>query len=196
MTAAQVIGLGEYLNPEFDPATLTVAQLLGVLGYHNIRFPTPYTKPKLVQLFLDEVKPKAAKFKKDRLKKENSAASDDGITDGMTGKPLGGATKVLPLYSYRASSLLLTSFSQGGLPGDSLVHRRMMMNHRLDLIRYGPHFPCHAHAHPNLVFLSRSAVARRRNQALVEHIQLLLAPPCSLQSSRKVNLKKSHPCVR
>lgn len=104
MTAAQVIGLGEYLNPEFDPATLTVAQLLGVLGYHNIRFPTPYTKPKLVQLFLDEVKPKAAKFKKDRLKKENSAASDDGITDGMTGKPLGGATKVLPLYSYRAPS--------------------------------------------------------------------------------------------
>ncbi|KAG1731917.1 Man1-Src1p-C-terminal domain-containing protein [Suillus lakei] len=86
MTAAQVIGLGEYLNPEFDPATLTVAQLLGVLGYHNIRFPTPYTKPKLVQLFLDEVKPKAAK-------KENSAASDDGITDGMTGKPLSGATK-------------------------------------------------------------------------------------------------------
>ncbi|KAG1782455.1 hypothetical protein EV702DRAFT_382598 [Suillus placidus] len=93
MTAAQVIGLGEYLNPEFDPATLTVAQLLGVLGYHNIRFPTPYTKPKLVQLFLDEVKPKAARFKKDRLKKENSAASDDGITDGITGKPLSGATK-------------------------------------------------------------------------------------------------------
>jgi hypothetical protein len=93
MTAAQVIGLGEYLNPEFDPATLTVAQLLGVLGYHNIRFPTPYTKPKLVQLFLDEVKPKAAKFKKDRLKKESSAASDDGITDGITGKPLSGATK-------------------------------------------------------------------------------------------------------
>lgn len=93
MTAAQVIGLGEYLNPEFDPATLTVSQLLGVLGYHNIRFPTPYTKPKLVQLFLDEVKPKAAKFKRDRLKKENSAASDDGITDGMTGKPLSGAAK-------------------------------------------------------------------------------------------------------
>ncbi|OJA21593.1 hypothetical protein AZE42_01679 [Rhizopogon vesiculosus] len=93
LTAAQVISLGEYLNPDFDPATLTVSQLLGVLGYHNIRFPTPYTKPKLVQLFLDEVKPKAAKFKKDRLKKENSIASDDGITDGITGKLLSGATK-------------------------------------------------------------------------------------------------------
>ncbi|KAG2111503.1 Man1-Src1p-C-terminal domain-containing protein [Suillus discolor] len=104
MTAAQVIGLGEYLNPEFDPATLTVAQLLGILGYHNIRFPTPYTKPKLVQLFLDEIKPKAAKFKKDRLKKENSTASDDGITDGITGKPLSGATKVRAWRSSRRVS--------------------------------------------------------------------------------------------
>lgn len=104
MTAAQVIGLGEYLNSEFDPATLTVAQLLGVLGYHNIRSPTPYTKPKLVQLFLDEIKPKAARFKKDRLKKENSTASDDGITDGITGKPLSGATKVRSWYNCCASS--------------------------------------------------------------------------------------------
>jgi len=94
LTAAQVISLGEYLNPDFDPATLTVSQLLGVLGYHNIRFPTPYTKPRLVQLFLDEIRPKTAKFKKDRLKKENSMASDDGITDGVTGKLLSGATRV------------------------------------------------------------------------------------------------------
>lgn len=94
LTAAQVISLGEYLNSDFDPATLTVSQILGVFGYHNIRFPTPYTKPKLVQLFLDEIRPKAAKFKRDRLKKENSLASDDGITDGATGKLLSGATKV------------------------------------------------------------------------------------------------------
>lgn len=94
LTAAQVISLGEYLNSDFDPATLTVSQILGVLGYHNIRYPTPYTKPKLVQLFLDEIRPKAAKFKKDRLKKENSLASDDGITDGVTGKLLSDATKV------------------------------------------------------------------------------------------------------
>jgi hypothetical protein len=94
LTAAQVISLGEYLNPDFDPATLTISQLLGVLGFHNIRFPTPYTKPKLVQIFLDEIRPRAARFKKDRLKKENSIASDDGITDGITGRLLSGATKV------------------------------------------------------------------------------------------------------
>ncbi|EGN92475.1 hypothetical protein SERLA73DRAFT_191149 [Serpula lacrymans var. lacrymans S7.3] len=89
LTAAQVIGLGEYLDPDFDPSSLTVSQLLGILGYHNIKFPTPYTKPKLVELFNDEVKRKAAKFRKDRLKKENSIASDDGITDGVTGRPIG-----------------------------------------------------------------------------------------------------------
>jgi len=90
MTAAQIIGLGEYLNSDFDPGTLTVPQLLGVLGFHNIKFPSPYSKPKLVQLFNDEIKPRAAKLKRERLKKENSHASDEGITDGLTGKPIGG----------------------------------------------------------------------------------------------------------
>jgi hypothetical protein len=89
LTAAQVIGLGEYLNEGFDPATLTVSQLLGVLGFHNIKYPSPYTKPKLVQLFNEEIKSKSTKFKKERLKRENSQASDDGITDGLTGEPVG-----------------------------------------------------------------------------------------------------------
>lgn len=88
LTSAQVISLGEYLKPDFDSSSLTVSQLLGVLGYHNVRYPTPYTKAKLVQLFNSEIKTKASQFKKERLKKENSIASDDGITDGLTGEPL------------------------------------------------------------------------------------------------------------
>ncbi|KAF9451065.1 hypothetical protein P691DRAFT_808908 [Macrolepiota fuliginosa MF-IS2] len=91
LTSAQIIALGEYLGPDFDPTTLTVSQLLGVLGYHNIAYPTPYSKPKLVQRFEEEIKTKATKLKKERLKKANSIASDDGITDGLTGKPLGKA---------------------------------------------------------------------------------------------------------
>ncbi|KAF4614692.1 hypothetical protein D9613_003028 [Agrocybe pediades] len=88
LTAAQVVNLGEYLEPDFDPASLTVAQLLGVLGYHNIAYPQPYTKAKLVQVFNNEVKSRATKFKKERIKKENSIASEEGITDGITGQPL------------------------------------------------------------------------------------------------------------
>ncbi len=90
LTAAQIIGLGEYLKPEFEPSTLTVSQLLGVLGYHNIPYPQPYTKPKLIQTFNEEIKANAKKLTKERLKKENSIASDDGITDGITGEPVGG----------------------------------------------------------------------------------------------------------
>lgn len=94
LTAAQVIGLGEYLNPNFDPASLTVSQLLGVLGFHNIQYPTPYSKPKLIQLFTDEITAKSARLKRERHSKEQSLASDDGITDGLTGRPIGKETKV------------------------------------------------------------------------------------------------------
>ncbi|KAF9005615.1 Man1-Src1p-C-terminal domain-containing protein [Cyathus striatus] len=88
LTAAQIIAVGDYLQPDFDPVSLTVSQLLGVLGYHNIRYPTPYSKPKLVALFNEEIKPNIAKLKRERLKKENSIASEDGITDGITGQPI------------------------------------------------------------------------------------------------------------
>ena len=94
LTTAQVINLGGYLETDFDPSTLTVSQLLGVLGFHNIRYPSPYTKGKLVQLFNDEVKPRASRYKKERIKQENSMASDDGIMDGITGEPLNGKGKV------------------------------------------------------------------------------------------------------
>jgi hypothetical protein len=94
LTTAQVIHLGDYLEADFDPSALTVSQLLGVLGFHNIRYPSPYTKGKLVQLFNDEVKPRASRFKKERIKQENSMASDDGIMDGITGEPLNGKGKV------------------------------------------------------------------------------------------------------
>ena len=96
LTSAQVIALGEYLKPDFEPASLTVPQLLGVFGYHNIRYPSPYTKAKLVQTFNQEIKPNASKFRREKLKKENSQASDDGIVDGVTGLPL--TTAKVPLF--------------------------------------------------------------------------------------------------
>lgn len=88
LTAAQIISQGAYLDADFEPAALTVQQLLGIFTHHGIRFPTPYTKPKLVQLFLDEVKAKASTLRHEKLKRENSVASDDGITNGITGQPL------------------------------------------------------------------------------------------------------------
>ena len=110
LTSAQVIALGEYLKPDFDPATLTVPQLLGVFGYHNIRYPYPYTKAKLVQTFNQEIKPNASKFRKEKLKKENSQASDDGIVDGVTGLPL--TTAKVPVLILSLPCLPLTPSQQ------------------------------------------------------------------------------------
>ncbi|KAF9820218.1 hypothetical protein IEO21_01651 [Rhodonia placenta] len=104
LTAAQVIAIGDYLEPDFDPASLTVPQLLGIFGYHNINYPSQYTKPKLVQLFSDEIKPKVVKLKRERSKKENSQASDDGIKDGVTGRPLNEGKKQIVRRSSRRSS--------------------------------------------------------------------------------------------
>lgn len=104
LTSAQVIALGEYLDPDFEPATLTVPQLLGVFGYHNIRYPSPYTKAKLVQTFNQEIKPNGSKFRREKLKKENSQASDDGIVDGITGLPLTTAKVRLHLISFTCCS--------------------------------------------------------------------------------------------
>jgi hypothetical protein len=98
LTSAQIIALGEYLQPDFDPTSLTVSQLLGVLGYHNIAYPTPYSKARLVQLFHREIKAKAAQLSKERLKKTNSIASDDGITDGLTGEPIAKVHSLLTWY--------------------------------------------------------------------------------------------------
>ncbi|KAI0374806.1 hypothetical protein BV20DRAFT_960988 [Pilatotrama ljubarskyi] len=103
LTAAQVIAQGDYLQPDFDPSTLTVAQLLGVFGYHNIKYPSQYTKPKLIQLFNEEIKPKAKKYTKERIKRENSQASEDGITDGVTGRPINEGRKPARRTSRRLS---------------------------------------------------------------------------------------------
>lgn len=89
LTASEIIAQGHYLESDFQPSTLTVSQLLGILSFHDISYPTPYSKPKLVQVFNDQIRPHASKFKRERVKKENSIASDDGITDGVTGEPVG-----------------------------------------------------------------------------------------------------------
>lgn len=114
MTPAQIIAIGEYLETDFDPSKLTVSQLLGVLSYHNIAYPTPYSKTKLVQLFNEELKPRSAKYKKERTKRASSVASDDGITDGLTGQPLNATRKVssgLILFDLGSSNAKLRSAS-------------------------------------------------------------------------------------
>lgn len=106
LTASQIVAQGDYLEADFDPASLTVSQLLGVLNFHSIQFPSPYSKPKLIQVFNNEIKTRSAKFKKDRVKKANSIASDDGITDGLTGEPIGRKASLSALFANSDSSAI------------------------------------------------------------------------------------------
>ena len=83
LTAAEVVALGDYLEPEFDPSSLTISQLLGVMGHHGIPFPLPYSKPILVQLFVDKVVSQADRLKEQRLKVQCAKPSDKDIIDGL-----------------------------------------------------------------------------------------------------------------
>lgn len=129
LTSTQVIERGDYLDPGFDPSSLTMPHLLSILTLHAVKYPTPYNKSKLVQVFNDEIKPRAGQFKKERLKMENSVASSQGITDGITGQSMTdvGVDEVnehAPLThcsSYRMNRRR-TNRHRGGIHGGCLGH--------------------------------------------------------------------------
>lgn len=97
-STSDIIARGEYLEPDFNPASLTIAHLLGILGYHGVNYPSQHSKAKLVQLFNDEIKANADKFLEQRLSQQNSQASDEGIKDGITGEALNGGRKVSSIH--------------------------------------------------------------------------------------------------
>ena len=80
---------GDYLCSDFGPSSLTISQLPGISGFHNINFPSPYTTGTLIQILSNGPKPHAARLKRERLPRQSSLASDDGTTDGVTGRPIG-----------------------------------------------------------------------------------------------------------
>lgn len=94
LTTSQIIELGDYLKPDFDPQSLTIPQLLGIFGFHGVMYPTPHTKAKLVAVFNEQIKSRAEQYKQERLARQNSQASDEGVTDGLTGRPLNEERKV------------------------------------------------------------------------------------------------------
>ena len=94
LDTSQIIALGEYLLPTFDPSKLTIRQLLGVLAYHNVKYPTKYTKTTLLAVFDAEIRQKAKVLKLERMRRERREASSAGIIDGRTGRPVEYGDKV------------------------------------------------------------------------------------------------------
>jgi len=56
----------EYLQPNFDPTSLPVRKLRGILLCHDVEFRPSAKKAELVGLVLEHITPKAKEFLKER----------------------------------------------------------------------------------------------------------------------------------
>lgn len=74
----------EYLQPSFDPSTLTMPRLRNILMTHDIQYPASAKKQQLVEIFTHELKPKARKLlaARDRVRR-----TSEGITDMPSTEP-------------------------------------------------------------------------------------------------------------
>lgn len=68
----------DYLDPDFDPNTLTVPKLRNILLEYNVNYPSSAKKTQLVDLFVEHVKPTAQSVLKARARTKPSAR---GIVD-------------------------------------------------------------------------------------------------------------------
>ncbi|KAL2757414.1 hypothetical protein ACRALDRAFT_2039851 [Sodiomyces alcalophilus JCM 7366] len=72
----------DYLQPGFDPKTLTVPRLRSILVAHDVQYPATAKKPQLIELFYEGVVPKAKKFLDKQARAKRSSM---GIVDMPSG---------------------------------------------------------------------------------------------------------------
>ena len=68
----------EYLDPSFDPSSLTVPKLRSILVQYDVTYPSSAKKPQLIELFNQYVAPQASKILKSQSRTKRSAR---GIQD-------------------------------------------------------------------------------------------------------------------
>lgn len=118
-----------YLAPDFDPTSITIPRLRSILVAYNVPYPSSAKKAQLVQLFKENIAPKA----KDVLAAHSrTKRSEKGITDipssqdDHVSKTEENSTKLNPLSarrvarrSERKSPVLEAERLQNGLPGSN-----------------------------------------------------------------------------
>ena len=79
----------EYLQPSFDPSTLTMPRLRNILMTHNISYPASAKKAELVNTFNQDLKPQARKLlsARDKVRRTSRGITDmpssqEGTVDG------------------------------------------------------------------------------------------------------------------
>ena len=85
-----------YLAPSFDPTSLTMPRLRNILMSHEIPYPASAKKPQLLEIFTQELKPKARKIlaARDRVRRTSRGITDmpgsqEGATNGIVDKDAG-----------------------------------------------------------------------------------------------------------
>ena len=68
----------DYLQPDFEPTSLTVPRLRSILVYHNVYFPSAAKKPQLISILQENVLPNARKILAQRSRAKRSSK---GIED-------------------------------------------------------------------------------------------------------------------
>ena len=89
-----------YLSPSFDPTSLTMPRLRNILMSHDIPYPASAKKPQLVEIFSQELRPRARKIlaARDRVKRTSRGITDmPGSQEGTAnGTVDGDADSMLP----------------------------------------------------------------------------------------------------
>lgn len=98
----------EYLQPNFDPTTLRVADLRRILLFHDVDFPSSAKKGQLVSLFLDNITPKAKSIlqKKSRVRPSNKGIIKVETDENGEVQPqiyLPGVSLLIFLFTYNVS---------------------------------------------------------------------------------------------
>lgn len=86
----------EYLSPSFDPSSLTMPRLRNVLMSHDIAYPASAKKAQLVDIFTQELKPKARRIlaARDKVRRTSRGITDmpssqEGAVNGDNGDDTG-----------------------------------------------------------------------------------------------------------
>lgn len=130
----------EYLQTDFDPASITMPRLRNMLMTHDILYPASAKKTQLVDIFNQELKPRARKLlaARDKVRRtskgitdmpssqEGTIVGDNEDRDSMPPPP---APKVNDQRKSRKGERSATDDAVSGLSGDKASRRRISSKH-------------------------------------------------------------------
>ncbi|KJX92374.1 sister chromatid separation protein Src1 [Zymoseptoria brevis] len=75
----------EYLDPDFDPSSVTIPRLRSILVAHNVSYPSSAKKQQLVELFNTSVLPQVRKIRAANARVKRTSRGIEDITTGRKG---------------------------------------------------------------------------------------------------------------